>query len=35
MLVEDGLADAGAFGDLIHRGGVIPLGYEHLKRRVQ
>ena len=35
MLVEHGLADARAFGDLIHRGGVVPLGYEHLKRRVQ
>src|SRR5580693_8644071 len=35
MLVEHGLADACAFGDLIHRGGVVPLGYEHLKRRVQ
>ena len=35
MLVEHGLADARAFGDVIHRGGVVPLGYEHLKRRVQ
>jgi hypothetical protein len=35
MLVEHGLADARAFGDVIHRGGVVPLGHEHLKRRVQ
>jgi hypothetical protein len=35
VLVEHGLADARAVGDLIHRGGVIPLGYEHLERRVQ
>ena len=35
VLVEHGLADARAFGDVIHCGGVVPLGYEHLKRRVQ
>jgi hypothetical protein len=35
MLVEHGLADARAFGDVIHGGGVVPLRYEHLKRGVQ
>jgi hypothetical protein len=35
MLVEHGLADTRAIGDLVHRGSVVPLGYEHLKRRVQ
>jgi hypothetical protein len=35
MLIEHGLADTRAFGDVIHRGGVVPLRYEHLKRRVQ
>src|SRR5260370_5766358 len=35
VLVQDGFADAGPLGDLIHGGGVVPLRYEDLERRVQ
>jgi len=30
VLVEDGLADPGAVGDLVHRRGVVPAGDEDL-----
>jgi hypothetical protein len=35
VLVQHRFADAGPLGDLIHGGGVVPLRYEYLKRRVQ
>jgi hypothetical protein len=35
VLVEDGFADAGPLGDLVHGGGVVALRDEHLARRVQ
>jgi hypothetical protein len=35
VLVEHGLADPGALGDVVHGRGVVTLGNEHLKRRIQ
>ncbi len=35
VLVEDRLADARAFGDLVHRRGVIALGNENFTGRSQ
>ena len=31
VLVEHRLGDAGALGDVVHRGGVVALGDEHLE----
>src|SRR3569833_1731734 len=35
VLVEHWFADAGALGDLVHRGGVVALGDEHLLGRAE
>jgi hypothetical protein len=35
VLVEDGLGNARALRDVVHRGGVVPLRHEDLLRRLQ